>query len=341
MLVHMHMDHLEACMCCTVGAVWKGGTDASTGPNCDGIEVIVGPLLEGARDLKYGVVHSRSNVRVVVDVEIVVADMHAEIQLASKACTLAHAQSLAHVHRAVLWGVQANGSPCHCPLCDAALKPLGSIDPWGEVAANTDKQESLACNTYGDLLQRWSKYVAPRRARSSDEGKTLAQGYRKDTLGFGQARPPLARVNFNVCEQSPSKWARPFEEHEIAPPCTTFVKVDLDSEPEGKDYDTFNGTEQECHQAQHLLMRLVMVMDEFHARGNLIDALRDAIEQRVRWRGDRAVGVHMWQAAWSRWGHMDFYKLNWRGYGHAHVHACTCLNVLGMGLWRCACMSGL
>ena len=88
MLVHMHMDHLEACMCCTVGAVWKGGTDASTGPNCDGIEVIVGPLLEGARDLKYGVVHSRSNVRVVVDVEIVVADMHAEIQLASKVCTL-------------------------------------------------------------------------------------------------------------------------------------------------------------------------------------------------------------------------------------------------------------
>ena len=58
MLVHMHMDHLEACMCCTVGAVWKGGTDASTGPNCNGIEAIVGPLLEGARDLKYGVVHS-------------------------------------------------------------------------------------------------------------------------------------------------------------------------------------------------------------------------------------------------------------------------------------------
>ena len=42
------MDNLEACMCCTVGAVWKGGTDASTGLNCDGIEAIVGPLLEGA-----------------------------------------------------------------------------------------------------------------------------------------------------------------------------------------------------------------------------------------------------------------------------------------------------
>ena len=79
-----------------------------------------------------------------------------------------------------------------------------------------------------------------------------------------------------------------------------------------------------------------MVMDEFHARGNLIDALRDAIEQRVRWRGDRAVGVHMWQAAWSRWGHMDFYKLNWRGYGHAHVHACTCLHVLAHAPKRAA-----
>ena len=91
MLVDMHMDVSEVCMHCTVGAVWKGGTDASTGPNCDGIEAIVGPLLEGARDLKYGVVHSRSGVRVVVDVEILVADMHAEIQLASKACTLTHA----------------------------------------------------------------------------------------------------------------------------------------------------------------------------------------------------------------------------------------------------------
>mgnify|MGYP000192688644 CR=1 FL=1 len=92
-------------------------------------------------------------------------------------------------------------------------------------------------------------------------------------------------------------------------------------EPEGQGYDTFHGTEQECHQAQHLLMKLVMVMDEFHARGNLIDSLRDAIEQRVRWRGGRAVGMQMWQAAWSRWGPMDFYKLNWRGYGHAHGQA--------------------
>ena len=64
----------------------------------------------------------------------------------------AHESATVHVHRAVWWGVQTNGSPCHCPLCDAALKPLGSNDPWGEVAANTDKQESLVCNTYSDLL---------------------------------------------------------------------------------------------------------------------------------------------------------------------------------------------
>ena len=81
-------------------AVWKGGTDASTGPDSVGVEVIVGPLLEAVRDLKYGVVHRESGVRVVVDTAIIVADMHAEIQLASK----------------------ENGSACHCPMCDAAVR---------------------------------------------------------------------------------------------------------------------------------------------------------------------------------------------------------------------------
>ena len=43
-------------------------------------------------------------------------------------------------------------------------------------------------------------------------------------------------------------------------------------------------------QAQQLLMRLVMVMDEIHACGNLIDFLRDAIE---------AQGVGTQTEAWA------------------------------------------
>ena len=281
-------------------AVWKGGTDASTGPDSVGVEVIVGPLLEAVRDLKYGVVHRESGVRVVVDTAIIVADMHAEIQLASK----------------------ENGSACHCPMCDAACRAVKEgdfADPWGEMQASLAEQRDKQCACYGDLLRRWKEEVAPRRTDATNAQKTLEEGYRKTTYGIGEHRPALARVQFQTSPTSKSEWAREFQQAELADPeeAAKFPEVDMEAEPEAVHYDTFVGTEEECNQARQCIVRWQMVMDEFHAKGNLIEALRDAIEQRVRWAGDRGKGVQAWMVVWAEWAHKEFYKLNWRGYHKA------------------------
>ena len=280
--------------------VWKGGTDASTGEDSVGVEVVVGPLLEAVRDLKYGVVHKESGVRVVVDAAIIVADMHAEIQLAAK----------------------ENGTPCHCPVCDAGLEHVRkgeAADPWSEMQEGLAEQEKKQCACYGDVLSRWQTDVAPRRTASKNEAKTLAEGYREGTRGIGEHRPALARVRFEVTDASPSTWAREFEPEEKADPqkVSRFPEVKLDIEPEGRHYDTFKGTKEECNQARQCIVSWQMVLDEFHAKGNLIEALRNAIEQRVRWAGDRGKGVQAWMAVWAEWAHKEFYKLNWRGYHKA------------------------
>jgi len=279
--------------------------------NAAGITQVVGPILRAMVDLgMYGAVHRRTGMRITVDVDEVVADMDALIQLVGKEV----------------------GTKARCPWCDSVLKAAGEdrgqSGVWGDM--HTGCSGGRQSRPYGEHMRKWKQVVLPMRrqgelklvngAWTSRDGGT----FRKCTDGMGAERPVLYRYR-RVLSSQPGRWhtdrvcaadwsSKDKERPHAGVGMASYITPDIGHEPESVEWDALEGTEEEHQYAQLWLDKLVLLPDELHITERLVEGWRDLADQLAVSNGSRKQGTWLFRHAWAASARRKVFKRNWRTY---------------------------
>jgi hypothetical protein len=261
---------------------------------------MVGPLLRTMIDVGlHGILHKRTNCRIHVRVDALVADMDAMIQLCGKQV----------------------GTAAHCPWCNNALCPKGKEGhngSWGDLHEGCGHK--TCARRYGEHMHLWTTTVLPRRKSGVAERHwkgANGRPYREDTHGLGSERPVLYRYQKKVVSVSPSTWSIENSTQAKNPGLSAYIPPTCEAESQADKqagWDTLKATQQEHSFVEWLLDHLRLIPDELHIAQRLIEGVRDLGVRLAMWNKSKQQGSLLFRTEWAEAAQRLTFIRNWRTY---------------------------